>query len=49
MQIASDLTKMPFDSRVLVRLDHVAHRIVNANHGIMETAAKLSVADTRRR
>jgi hypothetical protein len=29
---------------VLVRLDHVARRIVNANHGIMLAAAMLRVA-----
>ncbi|SRR6266581_1081330 len=30
-------------ARVLVRLDHVAWFIVNANHGIVRAAAKLSV------
>jgi hypothetical protein len=30
---------------VLVRFDHVASRIVNANHGIMRTAEKLGVTD----
>jgi hypothetical protein len=30
---------------VLVRLDHVARLIVNANHSIMRAAAKLGVVD----
>jgi hypothetical protein len=30
---------------VLLRLDHVASRIVNANHSIMRSALKLRVAD----
>jgi len=30
---------------VLVRLDHVARIIVNANHGVMRTAEKLCVSD----
>jgi hypothetical protein len=30
---------------VLVRLDHVARRIVNANHNIMSPAVELRVAD----
>src|SRR5436309_13090240 len=33
---------------VLVRLDHVARCIVNANHGLMCSTAKLSVADSLR-
>src|SRR5712692_5517075 len=32
-------------ARVLVRLDHVARVIVNANHSIMRAAVKLCVAD----
>jgi hypothetical protein len=31
--------------RVLVCLDHVATFIVNANHGVLRTAEKLSVVD----
>src|SRR5262245_22239904 len=30
---------------VLVRLDHVASRIVNANHGIVRTAVELRISD----
>jgi hypothetical protein len=32
-------------ARLLVRLDHVASLIVNANHGVMCTAAVHRVAD----
>jgi hypothetical protein len=32
-------------ARVLVRLDHVASRIVNANHGIMSATTMPRVAD----
>ena len=32
-------------ARMLVRLDHVARFIVNANHGVVRPAAKLRVAD----
>src|SRR5947208_16917423 len=32
-------------ARVLVRLDHLARYIVNANHSIMGATAKLRVAD----
>jgi hypothetical protein len=32
-------------ARVLVRFDHTARFIVNANHNIMRAAAKLGVAD----
>ena len=32
-------------ARVLVRFDHVASVIVNANHGIMRTAIKLRVSN----
>jgi hypothetical protein len=31
-------------ARLLVRFDHVASVIVNANHGIMGTAEKLGVS-----
>ena len=31
--------------RVLVRFDHVASVIVNANHSVVRSAAKLRVAD----
>jgi hypothetical protein len=39
---ASPLSEL---ARVLVRLDHVASRIVNANHCIMRSAVELRVAD----
>jgi hypothetical protein len=32
-------------ARVLVRLDHIASVIVNANHSIMRTGSKLGVTD----
>ena len=32
-------------ARVLVRLDHVERLIINANHTVMWTAAKLCVSD----
>ncbi len=32
-------------ARVLVRVDHVARFIVNANHGVMGAAEKLGVTD----
>jgi hypothetical protein len=32
-------------AHVLVRLDHVARIIINANHGIMPAAEKLRVVD----
>jgi hypothetical protein len=36
-------------ARVLVRLNHVARRIVNANHGVMGATAVLRVIDCRAR
>src|SRR4029453_15472186 len=43
--IANKLATIPWSRRVLVRLDHIASFIINANHSIMWAAAVHCVAD----